>query len=129
MCEYKSIEYSSLTKHIKNIHTEIKYTCNHCEYNANNEHKLTDHLTIVHMTEGYCCDHCEFITTKANNINGHKRSLAKEVKTRKKREKIDCGSDKVIDENCFNKDKDPEEMTIDEIEEELQIYFVGDTKG
>ena len=128
MCEYKSIEYSSLTKHIKNIHTEIKYTCNHCEYNATKEHKLTDHIKIVHMTEGYCCDHCEFITTKANNINGHKRPLSKEVKTRKKREKIDCGSDKVIDGNCFNKDKNPEEMTIDEIEEELQTYIVGDTK-
>ena len=128
MCEYKSIEYSSLTKHIRNIHTEIKYTCNHCEYNATKEHKLTDHIKIVHMTEGYCCDHCEFITTNANNINGHKRSLSKAVKTRKKREKIYCGSDKVIDGNCFNKDKDPEEMTIDEIEEELQIYIVGDTK-
>ena len=95
-CNYKATEYESLTKHIENIHTEIKYTCNHCKYKSIDEQDLTNHIQMVH----------------------------KKVKTGRKNQ---WGRSKVRSENCLSNMKDPETMTIDEVEEELQTYMDGET--
>ena len=127
ICNYKATDYDSLTKHIENIHTEIKYICNHCKYKSIDGRDLTNHIKMIHMRDGYCCDHCKFITTKSNDIKGYRRTLPREVKAGRKKEKIEWARSKVISRNCLNNVKDPETMSIDEVEKELQTYMEGET--
>ena len=92
---YKATEYNSLTKHIDNIHTEMKYTCNHCKYKSINERDFTSHLQMIHMTDGNCCDHNKFIRSKSNDIKEYRRVVPKEVNSGGKKEKIEQGCSKV----------------------------------
>ena len=80
----------------------IHFPCNICNYKATEYDSLTKHMENMH-------------------------TLPKKVKAGRKKEKSEWGRSKVISENCLNNVKDPETMTIDEVEEELQTYMEGET--
>ena len=36
-CDYKTVDRSNLTKHVKSVHQGIKYPCPHCDYKGSKE--------------------------------------------------------------------------------------------
>ena len=115
LCVGKDLEIVGLTEYRQDFF--IHFPCTQCEYKSFDYSSLTKHMQN---------NHTEFRTTNPNNINDNKRTLPKEVKVQRKREKIDCDPNKIISRNFSN--KNPEEMSCEEVDEEIKIYIEGETE-
>ena len=51
---------TTLNRHIKSIHLQIKYSCDICEFTAKKNATVKKHYINTHQTILYSCHLCEF---------------------------------------------------------------------
>ena len=73
-CDKQFSLSSSLTRHIKSVHEEIRYPCNQCEKTFRESRNVTRHIQSVHDGVKYQCDLCYAVYSQLVKLQCHKKS-------------------------------------------------------
>ena len=58
-CDYQNHYTTSIRRHIKSVHLDIKYYCDQCDYSATNMGNLNIHTNFVHKSIKKFCHICD----------------------------------------------------------------------
>ena len=73
-CDYKATQAGSLKSHIQSIHENIKFPCQQCDYKATKASNLKTHVQSIHENIKFPCQHCDFKATQAQYLKNHVKS-------------------------------------------------------
>jgi len=87
-CPHCNADFStrtSMQRHVRTIHNDVKYPCSKCTYRASDLHILRRHVEAIHEYVKYPCDHCEYRASFKHHLKTHMKihGYVKQPKTYK----------------------------------------------
>ena len=81
-CDYKCAINSTLQRHIKQVHNQIKdYKCELCEYKCSSNSDLQKHIKAVHDNiKDFECDKCDFKCAINSHLQRHIKMVHDQIK-------------------------------------------------
>ena len=80
-CDYKSVDSSSLSQHIKMVHDkERPFVCSICGTSFGTKQKLTIHMNRHTGTKTHLCKYCDFKSVESSGLNRHVRAVHEKEK-------------------------------------------------
>ena len=80
-CDYKSVDSSSLSQHIKMVHEkERPFVCSTCGSSFGTKQKLKIHMNRHTGTKTHLCKYCDFKAVESSGLNRHIRAVHEKEK-------------------------------------------------